>query len=159
MNIQKSHHTPEHPVFELTYCSKAIPGLSQDDISDILQTARKFNARHGITGCLLYHNEEFVQILEGEKSLVKKLFESIKQDPRHYDVTLLLDGSKGDIHFSDWNMAYAEYDQIKGHMGEIKQFENNMMVLAELTSKDTSTSRIFWSMVKNIMKKRNLSQT
>jgi len=46
--------------------------MSQDDLEEILRTSRENNARLGITGMLLYGNNTFVQILEGEDKAVSK---------------------------------------------------------------------------------------
>ena len=54
-------------MFELVCCSKASPSLTMDDIRAILDTANQFNDAHDITGCLLYYNNEFVQLLEATK--------------------------------------------------------------------------------------------
>ena len=76
-------------MFELIYSSVANPDLTHDDISDILVEAREFNLNNNISGCLLFHNNEFIQILEGDKKVVQELFEKIRQDKRHQHVTLL----------------------------------------------------------------------
>ena len=76
-------------MFELVCCSKASPSLTMDDIRAILDTANQFNDAHDITGCLLYYNNEFVQLLEGDKTEVLDLYENIKRDKRHSYVLLL----------------------------------------------------------------------
>ena len=76
-------------MIELVYYSEASPNLTSEDISDILETARDFNSKNSITGCLLYHNSEFLQVLEGKKKIVLDLFTSIKKDKRHSSVTLI----------------------------------------------------------------------
>lgn len=67
-------------MFELVYHSIAKPGLAQVDITKLLKTAREFNSANSITGCLLHHNEEFLQILEGKKETIKDLYLSIKRE-------------------------------------------------------------------------------
>ena len=58
-------------IFELIYYSTASPDLSKNDILNILENSRDFNSKNEITGCLLYHNNEFVQLIEGEEEAVK----------------------------------------------------------------------------------------
>ena len=58
-------------IFELIYYSTASPDLSTNDILNILENSRDFNSKNEITGCLLYHNNEFVQLIEGEEEAVK----------------------------------------------------------------------------------------
>lgn len=70
-------------MFELLYTSVAPAGLSHRELTEILQQARENNRRLGISGMLLYHNREIMQLLEGEEAVVKDLFQSIAQDDRH----------------------------------------------------------------------------
>ena len=58
-------------VYELTYCSLAKPSITADEILAILESAGRNNKKNKITGCLLYYNHEFLQILEGEEKMVK----------------------------------------------------------------------------------------
>ena len=48
-------------LYELIYSSVATHTISSEDIAEILRTARDFNTKNNITGCLLYHNNEFIQ--------------------------------------------------------------------------------------------------
>jgi len=52
-------------MYELLYSSVSAAGLSQVQLEDILQAARIKNAKLNVTGMLLYHNREIMQILEG----------------------------------------------------------------------------------------------
>ncbi len=81
-------------MFELVYCSVAKSNLTSQDIQDILETSKKFNSDNQITGCLLYHDHEFLQVLEGDQQVVQDLFISIKKDLRHFNVILLAEGEK-----------------------------------------------------------------
>ncbi len=60
-------------MYELVYCSVTVENIRLSDIQDILNEGRDFNSKHDITGYLLFFNNEFVQILEGEKEEVKGL--------------------------------------------------------------------------------------
>jgi hypothetical protein len=39
----------------------------------MLKTSRKFNSQNNITGCLLFDNNEFMQILEGEEKTMLRI--------------------------------------------------------------------------------------
>ncbi len=54
-------------MIQISYISTATKSMSQEDLEEILKTSRKNNAGSGITGMLLYMNNTFVQILEGEE--------------------------------------------------------------------------------------------
>ena len=95
-------------MYELLYCSSARQDLTDDDIKNILLTSRKLNTNYDITGCLLYYNKHFIQILEGNKKSVKQLYNNILIDVRHRDIMLLAENEKEKRFFVDWNMAFNE---------------------------------------------------
>jgi len=76
-------------------------------IQDILTKSRTNNPRLGITGALLFTDGYFAQVLEGEKSVVETLFEKIRSDPRHSDITVLSFRANAHRRFPEWSMAYA----------------------------------------------------
>ena len=65
---------------ELIYFSKAVKGIDEAGVTDILVTARDRNAEKDITGLLVMNGDEFIQILEGEKNEIFSLLEKIKKD-------------------------------------------------------------------------------
>jgi len=92
----------------------------------MLSNAKDYNDKHGITGCLLYHNSHFVQLLEWKKKEVQQLFQKILKDERHHNVELI---EKEDVHerlFTKWSMAFHNYGQngTSAHlkMGQIDSF-------------------------------------
>lgn len=93
-------------VSQLIYHSFAIPTLTEQDIQDILQVARSFNGENNITGCLLFYQSEFLQILEGDKEIIENLYSRIKEDKRHKNVTTIFHSLYPMRLYSEWNMAY-----------------------------------------------------
>lgn len=93
-------------LYELIYRSTAKPGLSESDLKDILRTAHSFNKANNITGCLLYHEGQFLQMLEGEFQVLLQLYDRIKRDPRHREF-LLMHMKETDYRvYSNWTMAF-----------------------------------------------------
>ena len=78
-----------------------------NDLGDILKTARGKNMASDITGALLYSHGYFCQILEGPKEEVLALYNKIKTDPRHAEVTVLSAGWRQHRSFRSWAMAFA----------------------------------------------------
>ena len=70
---------------ELLYCSvSVVPLLTNGDLDHILVSARRRNLEEGVTGVLIYHRGEFVQILEGRKNSVENVYTKfIGPDLRH----------------------------------------------------------------------------
>lgn len=98
-------------MFELLYTSVAPQGLSEQDLLALLTKARIKNNQLGITGMMIYHQREVMQILEGEKSAVQALFDTIVEDPRHTRVSVFYEGEIHDRAFKDWSMAFKSLDQ------------------------------------------------
>jgi hypothetical protein len=93
-------------LINLIYHSIAVDHITEQDITDILEEARAFNLEHNITGLLLFHQGEFIQILEGEDEDVKGIYAKIKEDPRHRLVRLLETSPIPNRSFPDWQMAF-----------------------------------------------------
>ena len=139
-------------MFELTYFSEAKKGLDSDSLASILKTSQEFNSKNKITGCLLYHHNQFVQILEGEEQLIKELYGKIKQDKRHYNVTLLSENTKDEPIFADWNMAFYELSNDEFDIISESLFISNFIALSELADKPTTAVKLFWHKAKDLLK-------
>lgn len=102
--------------YQIVYYSKATKVFTEEELTDLLIKANKYNTSHGITGCLIYANDNFVQLLEGERSIVLDLFNKIKQDPRHTNVIVTVEMSVNSKLFPDWGMAFkfSEKSKIPG---------------------------------------------
>lgn len=98
-------------MYELLYASVSPPGLSESELVDILEVSRAKNLRLGVTGMLLYHDREIMQILEGEADVVKELYETITRDNRHRSVETLYQGPIEHRAFSLWSMAFKILDE------------------------------------------------
>lgn len=97
--------------YQIVYYSNAVRDFSEGDLVDLLNVANKFNNDNGITGCLVYANGKFIQLLEGERQRVLDLFEKIKRDPRHTNVTVTVEMTVNQKLFPDWGMAFKFLDK------------------------------------------------
>lgn len=75
--------------YELMYHSYASPHITNNEINAILEVAKTYNAEHDITGCLMYHNKQFVQLLEGNVVELDLLMDKISKDQRHSGVKVI----------------------------------------------------------------------
>lgn len=97
-------------LFQLVYYSEATRPFSEDDLWALLEQARRNNKARDITGCLLYGNGKFIQLLEGEENTVRALHGHIERDSRH---KVLLDVSKEHCQeraFQGWTMGFRTLD-------------------------------------------------
>jgi len=95
-------------LFHLIYASKSVNKLLDEDLVEILQQCRKKNAEADITGMLLYTNGNFFQVLEGEKMIILQLYNTIRQDPRHDQITTIVTESISKRNCSQWSMGFAK---------------------------------------------------
>jgi hypothetical protein len=99
-------------VFRLIYSShsKIEPERARTELGEIFDTARRHNRELGVTGALVVADDCFAQTLEGEESVVRKLYEGIATDSRHEQVTLLEATNVQDRTFGRWAMARVSAD-------------------------------------------------
>ena len=77
------------------------------DFMDILEVSRANNERDGITGVLLFCNNNVVQCLEGSREAVNKTYARIVQDKRHQNPLLIDYRMLSTRLFSNWSMGYV----------------------------------------------------
>lgn len=90
----------------LAYVSRPRPDLPSAEIPRIVLTSRANNTRDRVTGVLVYTGTDFAQLIEGEAARVEALWQRIRADDRHLDVTPLLDETDTAPWFQDWRMGY-----------------------------------------------------
>lgn len=99
-------------LFRLIYYSKnAITG-SEDphlraELKDILAKAKRNNLANGVTGALLFNQNYFAQVLEGDRKAVTETFIRITADPRHSDHVILEAKPIVQRRFADWSMCFV----------------------------------------------------
>ena len=103
---------PIRNLHSLMYSSIADPNLSQQDIEDLLASARRNNEQQEITGLLVFQDNCFLQILEGDRKKISHLFEQkLMRDPRHSSVTLFHDEALVQRQFRFWHLAYSDLNK------------------------------------------------
>ncbi|WP_420317346.1 BLUF domain-containing protein [Ekhidna sp.] len=92
-------------IFYIIYTSTPSGSVTPEILNDITKKSIEWNSAQGITGMLLNVEDKYFQFLEGEESAVRKLFEMIKGDARHENVTLRIQGYANERVFSEWSMG------------------------------------------------------
>lgn len=98
-------------IFQLSYTSTAISQITYQNLENIILTAIDENSKANITGCLVFFNHQFYQLLEGDKNSVLSLYDTIKKDNRHCNVKLISQEETKYRLFSNWNMAFHFVDE------------------------------------------------
>ncbi|OQW93933.1 MAG: hypothetical protein BWK79_08525 [Beggiatoa sp. IS2] len=96
---------------QIVYASKAIRPYVPEELNQLAERSRANNTALGITGILLYSAGVFIQLLEGEKSAVEKLYQSIQSDKGHYEIKCLVEEPITQRSCPQWEMALVNFDQ------------------------------------------------
>ena len=94
------------------YASRLGKTHSPKILNDILETSRKHNTKHGITGVLIATGDSFIQVLEGGRAQVSETYNAITQDKRHLDVTMLSFDEITQRSFEGWSMGEVTIGQL-----------------------------------------------
>ncbi len=145
-------------MFCLVYRSIALTTFKQVDVNELLDMARENNLRDNITGCLLYYEGEFIQYLEGNQVKVLTLFDKIKVDKRHKEVTLLAYGVADSREFKDWEMAYADFFGDNDQINYFRLLIDSYKEKADSSTHPNPSFNAFWIAVRDNLGKTLESQ-
>ena len=95
----------------LLYVSRAVGPQTTTVTASILATAQAFNAAHGIDGVLCQGQGMYLQVLEGERGAVNRLYQRIVADRRHHDVQMLAFDEITEPRFGAWSMALVDLSE------------------------------------------------
>jgi hypothetical protein len=119
-------------LYNVVYCSRATAGVDDAAVQSIIDTARRFNPVHGITGLLVFGSGIFFQWLEGPRDNVTQLMTNLRADPRHQNVVPLSESEEvRERLFPDWDMELVTTDDIR-----------NVLDDALSTAEDTKNAEI-----------------
>ncbi|MBC7732944.1 MAG: BLUF domain-containing protein [Bacteriovorax sp.] len=96
----------------LMYSSRAAETVRPETLNAILKQSTGNNPGVGITGVLCFSGDIFLQVLEGGRSQVSKLYNRIAQDPRHTEVLLLSYEEIDERSFSGWAMGQVNMNRL-----------------------------------------------
>ncbi len=89
----------------MIYISRAVGPQTTTVTTQILETARRYNKAHNLTGVLCQGRGLYVQVLEGERSVVNGLYRRIVADSRHDHTEIVHFGEIESRQFKEWSMA------------------------------------------------------
>jgi len=111
---------------QVIYISEAADVMDSETLLGILKKSRDYNERMSITGILLYRNNTFIQLLEGPKENIKKLYDKIKLDSRHKNCFVILEQDTKSRSFPNWSMGFEDLsdDRVYEQLGFIDFFNS-----------------------------------
>lgn len=105
----------------IIYQSMASPDMDRAELFRLVYHARIANEQRGLSGFLLFADQRFLQVIEGETWKLMATFGKIRQDVRHSAVTVIDERSVVAPVFAKWRMrcfdeggAGAALDAIAG---------------------------------------------
>lgn len=96
----------------LMYASRASAPMDQEELTAILRQSKAHNPGTGITGVLCYSGGIFIQVLEGGRDAVNRLYLRIATDTRHHDVVLLTYDEISERRFAGWSMGQVNMSRL-----------------------------------------------
>jgi hypothetical protein len=127
-------------VFRVVYVSSASSAFSTEDLTQLLEKARRANGAADVTGMLIYCKGKFLQALEGPPAAVRDTFARIERDQRHRDIVQLQRGDASRL-FSNWAMGFSNLDRQAALPGFVQVNDRlNLRKLDELAALDFLTA-------------------
>jgi hypothetical protein len=97
----------------LVYASRSTSPITDAMIKGILAQSQKYNLDAGLTGVLcVCRGDVFLQVLEGGRGEVNRLYGTLVRDDRHAEVTLLDYADIDERRFSSWRMGRVDLDKL-----------------------------------------------
>ena len=97
-------------LIRLIYVSHAVGPQTGTMTHSILETAQTSNKANRITGVVGQAQGVFLQVLEGERAAVTKLFSRIFSDSRHTDLELVHRESITQRRYAQWSMTHVNLE-------------------------------------------------
>lgn len=136
-------------MIQLIYGSTVKTPMTDDDLVELLRKSRQKNEKLGITGMLLYRNNNFLQVLEGDEDAVLSLYATIERDDRHMSVMKIAQRNIPARFFPDWKMGFVNLD--KDELADEPGFTDFLMRSDDLDqmARNPSIAYIFLNTFKN----------
>lgn len=94
--------------YQIMYISTMVGTVTPHDCATIARRSATSNRRDDVTGLLLFNSRRFLQVLEGPRDAVDRIFARIYSDPRHRAVVKLREGQIDAREFGAWAMAFDD---------------------------------------------------
>ena len=146
-------------LYELLYTSVAKWEWSSNELIELVKESREKNLRLNITGLLIYHNREFMHVIEGEKETVFDLYDTIINDERHICVKTFWEHPISKRGFSKWSMGFInpenlDLSTLKGYSRFLKEGFSS----ADITSCQTIGRKLILSLSERLIQREQLLQ-
>jgi len=132
-------------LYSLIYFSTCTNLMKQEDLKLLHDQSSVFNKENDLTGMLVYvegrsvnHTEgRFMQIIEGSRFRVQRVFSKIKQDHRHHQIVILKEEAISRRNFRIWNIGFEILDlEADKQLKEFFRLDNHILGSDEFKATD-----------------------
>jgi hypothetical protein len=116
-------------LYHIIYTSTPIRQLNDEELKELLHVSREANIRFQVTGMLICLADSYTQLIEGPKQHIEQLFNNIKRDKRHWQVTTLREGTIVSRFFPDWAMAFEKHNSTIAEQGLVGTTDEKVLKL------------------------------
>lgn len=110
----------------------AIKHKSLEMIESLYLKTNANNQKNNITGILIYKDNNFFQIIEGDQTIIDTTYDIIKTDPRHKNIFNVINTTITERMFEDYNFGFTIIDtenglhQLQEYLDWLKVAENKL---------------------------------
>ena len=115
-------------MYRIIYLSSADDTVTETELHNLLKKSKIYNSKNLVTGILLHIDGDFIQVLEGDETIVTELYDKIKIDKRHKGIIMVSRGTVEERQFAEWSMGYkaTKYSEINKIEG-LKEFNRSLL--------------------------------
>ncbi len=95
----------------LTYVSRAVGKLGQEQLDEIMEQSSRNNLEQGIYGMLCFYQHYFLQTIEGPRDKINQLLKRLLKDQRHQDMEVIEFSEIEQLNWDRWSMDIASSSQ------------------------------------------------
>ncbi len=127
---------------EILYSSAATSSMTSAQLSALAIQSSESNHEGGISGCLVYHKREFMQLLEGEQDEIENLLAKIIKDSRNTNLKVIWQGPIEQRAFASWGMAFVNLEEGTKPSGIQEMIEQGLNS-AQITGHHSTARELF----------------
>ncbi|NOU60890.1 BLUF domain-containing protein [Marinifilum caeruleilacunae] len=136
-------------LIHIVYVSFSRFKLSELELDQLLAEIRPKNLANGVTGLLLYNDEIFIQVIEGEQDTINSLYDRLEKDRRHTNIVKILEEEIKQRSFPDWSMGYHKLS--KEESNDLPGY-TDLMTAEDLRTSLKQSSKAIIDLVEKFMK-------
>ncbi len=125
----------------ICYISSSTQNDSLENIKEMYSKAKANNSKNNISGILIYHNGNYLQVLEGTHKDVDQTYIRISKDSRHKNIIKVINSDTEYRIFEDYNFGFtilrdsSEFKELKSYLNWLKnanhKITNELITMVE----------------------------